>query len=419
MTWLKLTRTALYLMKGSLYTDRVDVLPHSTPGEQRLKVPLSWFRTDDAPKRMAVELSASATEPQPSPFIPLSRWLKLTRKALYLMEGGRYVEKVDLQPHSSPGETKLALPPHWFNTQNAPGRMAIELAPNTPEPSPGFRFPDRDWALLTKTALYLMEGGDSFKYLDKVDLIIHNTQTNEFRLTIPRGWFTHANTPRRLMVQTNESWPEPQPRAPRILEVFDRVLTTSDWEARKIDRTHRRTTPQYIVIHHTADRNPPRDPSKRTVSGAKRLARTIQNAHMDQFGFSDSGHNFLNSTAGVLLEGRHGSLNAILQGRCVRSAHAGRSNINASPGIENEGCFGTGQNTGCPGEQNARTLQMSQAQWDSLVELCAGICKSCDIDPDNIKGHRDFSATECPGQLLYNQLGRLRAEVRDRLVKGF
>ncbi|MEM9217551.1 MAG: hypothetical protein AAGD25_24835 [Cyanobacteria bacterium P01_F01_bin.150] len=300
MTWLKLTRTALYLMKGTLYIDRVDLLPHSTPGEQRLKVPFPWFRADDAPKRMAVELNANVPEPEPSPFIPLSRWLKLTRRALYLMEGGRYVEKVDLQPHGTRGETRLTLPAHWFNNQKAPGRMAIELDPNAPEPSPGFRFPDRDWALLTKTALYLMEGGDGFRYLDKVDLIIHNIQAKEFRLTIPRGWFSHANTPRRLIVQTNEAWPEPKPRAPRILDVFNRVLTTRDWGA-KVRGPHRRTSPQYIVIHHTADRNPPNDPSKRTLSGGQRLARSIQNTHINSFGFSDSGHNFLNTTAGFLL----------------------------------------------------------------------------------------------------------------------
>ena len=418
MTWIKLTRTALYLMKGSRYIDRVDVLPHRTPGEQRLTVPLPWFRTDDAPRRMAIELNANVPEPEPSPFIPTSRWLKLTKRALYLMEGGRYAEKVDLQPHSTPGETRLEVPSHWFQTQNAPGRMAIELNPEAPEPSPGFRFPDRDWVLLTKSALYLMEGGNSFKYLDKVDLKIHNARANEFRLTIPKGWFNHANTPRRWFVHTNDAWPEPKPRAPRILDVFNRVITTREWGA-TVRGPHRRTDPRYIVIHHTADRNPPNDPSKRTESGAKQLARTIQRVHINNAGFSDSGHNFLNTTSGVLLEGRHGTLNAILQSRCVQSAHAGSRRINASPGIENEGCFGTGRGTGCPGEQNARTLQMSQDQWDSLVELCAGICKSCDIDPDNIRGHRDFFPTECPGQLLYDQLGRLRAEVRDRLVKGF
>ena len=418
MTWLKLTQTALYLMKGSTYIDRVDLLPHSTPGEQRLKVPLPWFRRDDAPRRMAIELDANIPEPEPSPLIPASRWLKLTHKALYLMEGGRYVEKVDLQPHSTVGEMKLSVPLQWFQNQRAPGRMAIELNPQVPEPAPAFRFPDQDWALLTSNALYLMEGGDSFKYLDKVDVAVHNSRTNEFRLTLPLGWFSHANTPRRLIIQTNESWPEPEPRAPRILEVFERVFTTREWGA-TVRGPHRRTSPRYIVIHHTADRNPPNDPSRRTIDGGKRLARTIQQAHINNFGFSDSGHNFLNTTGGVLLEGRHGTLNAILQGRCVQSAHAGRFDINASPGIENEGCFGSGRGTGCPGEENARTLQMAQEQWDSLVELCAGICKACDIDPDNIRGHRDFFATECPGQLLYDQLGRLRSEVRDRLVKGF
>ncbi|NET52000.1 MAG: N-acetylmuramoyl-L-alanine amidase [Merismopedia sp. SIO2A8] len=261
-----------------------------------------------------------------------------------------------------------------------------------------------------------MEGGDSFKYLVKVDLDVHNPAANEFKLTVPLGWFNHANAPQRLIIQPDESVAEPEPRSPRILDVFNRVFTTKDWGA-TVYGPFRQTAPRYIVIHHTANHNPPNDPSKRTEEGAKQLARSIQRSHVKGAGFSDSGHNFLNSTAGVLLEGRHGTLNAILQGKCVQSAHA--PGANTSPGIENEGCFGTGPRTGCPGEENAQTLQMTPEQWTSLVELCAGICKSCDIDPDRIRGHRDFFPTECPGQLLYDALPRLRAEVRDRLVKGF
>jgi N-acetyl-anhydromuramyl-L-alanine amidase AmpD len=131
---------------------------------------------------------------------------------------------------------------------------------------------------------------------------------------------------------------------------------------------------------------------------------------MDERGWSDSGHNFLNTTGGFVLEGRHGSLDAVKQGFCIQSAHAKQdpgklANGNQSPGIENEGNF--------------MTFQMGQKQWDSLVELCASLCDSCTISPLNIKGHRDFSKTNCPGDLLYSQLPRLRKQVADKLGLQF
>lgn len=179
------------------------------------------------------------------------------------------------------------------------------------------------------------------------------------------------------------------------------VISAKEWGARPPKQWSPETRPQYIVIHHTATPNPPNDLSKGTLEGAKNFARSLQKAHMDGFGWADSGHNFLNTTGGVLLEGRNGSLDAIKRGRCVRSAHAGSAKGNESPGIENEGTF--------------ITYQMSAKQWNSLVELCVSICSSCKIDPDNIRGHRDFSPTQCPGDWLYSQLPRLREDVRKRL----
>ena len=179
------------------------------------------------------------------------------------------------------------------------------------------------------------------------------------------------------------------------------VISAKEWGARPPKQWPDETIPQYIIVHHTDTPNPPKDLSRGTVDGAKELARSIQRAHMGEFGWNDSGHNFLNTTGGVLLEGRQGSLDAIKRGRCVRSAHAGNAKGNESPGIENEGRF--------------MTYQMNAQQWNSLVELCVSICSSCKIDPNNIKGHRDFSPTDCPGDWLYSQLPRLRQEVRQRL----
>jgi len=179
------------------------------------------------------------------------------------------------------------------------------------------------------------------------------------------------------------------------------VISTNEWGARPPKEWPEETTPQFVIIHHTATPNSPNDLSSGTLAGAKELARSIQTSHMDGFGWIDSGHNFLNTTGGFLLEGRHGTLDAIKRGRCVRSAHAGTTTGNQSPGIENEGTF--------------TTYQMRAQQWNSLVELCTSICSSCKISPDNIKGHRDFTQTQCPGDWLYSQLPKLRSDVRQRL----
>jgi hypothetical protein len=188
-----------------------------------------------------------------------------------------------------------------------------------------------------------------------------------------------------------------------------KVITTAEWGAKPPKPgsfPFKKTFPRYVIVHHTTNANPPQDASKGTIEGGVRLARNIQKFHMDNNRWSDSGHNFLNTTGGIILEGRHGSLAAAKKGECIQSAHAGQdpgklANGNQSPGIENEGNF--------------TSFQMVPTQWESLVELCASLCSAGNISPQNIKGHRDFSNTECPGDWLYGQLPRLRKEVAAKL----
>ncbi len=192
-----------------------------------------------------------------------------------------------------------------------------------------------------------------------------------------------------------------------------KVITTSEWGARPPkagEFPFKKTVPLYVIVHNTENPNPPNDPSGGTLEGALSFAQNIQYCHMDENGWSDSGHNFLNTTGGFILEGRHGSLDAVKQGYSIQSAHAAQdpgklANGNQSPGIENEGNF--------------MTFHMVQKQWDSLVELCASLCDSCEISPLNIRGHRDFSDTDCPGDLLYNQMPHLRKQVADKLDLKF
>jgi len=267
------------------------------------------------------------------------------------------------------------------------------------------------WLKLTRKALYLMQDNSS-SYLEKIDLQPHNLAKEEFKLAVPLQWFQNADAPGRMAIVIDASQAEPTliqtVPTPAALK---RVVTAKAWGASPAKQASPLTTPQYIVIHHTAHKdnpNPPNDDSKGTLEGAERLAKTIQNTHLS-LGWVDSGHNFLNSTGGFVLEGRQGSLEAIIKGRCLQSAHAAQdpgklAGGNASPGIENEGNF--------------MTFQMGQKQWDSLVSLCAAICQTCKLKPEDIRGHRDFSSTACPGDWLYNQLPRLRQEVRNKLANG-
>jgi len=183
------------------------------------------------------------------------------------------------------------------------------------------------------------------------------------------------------------------------------VITTAQWNAKPPLHAFHLRTPKYVIVHHTADQNPPNDPSHGDRNGAIALAQRIQRDHFAR-GWSDSGHNFLNTTGGIVLEGRTGTVAALQQGRCVQSAHAAQdagrlANGNDSPGIENEGNF--------------MTFVMGQAQWDSLVALCAALCDACNVSTDNIRGHREFSSTQCPGDWLFSQLPRLRQEVAAKL----
>jgi hypothetical protein len=135
------------------------------------------------------------------------------------------------------------------------------------------------------------------------------------------------------------------------------------------------------------------------------FARSIQNDHFKR-GWSDSGHNFLNTTGGFVLEGRTGTVDALKRGNCVRSAHAAQDpgklpKGNESPGIENEGNF--------------MSFAMGDTQWANLVTLCSELCRALSVQPAQIRGHREFSNTDCPGDWLFAQLPRLRQETATKM----
>jgi hypothetical protein len=152
-----------------------------------------------------------------------------------------------------------------------------------------------------------------------------------------------------------------------------------------------------VIVHHTAtaNRTPPLE--------LPVLARAIQEFHMDTNGWIDSGHHFLINRAGLIAEGRHRSLEALLDGHhMIEGAHCPGQNTTAV-GIENEGTY---SEVDPPG-----------AQLATLKVLCAFACLQYGIAPNQLYGHRDYKDTACPGDRLYALLPSLRSGVAALLAK--
>ncbi|WP_231104665.1 peptidoglycan recognition protein family protein [Haloechinothrix halophila] len=173
------------------------------------------------------------------------------------------------------------------------------------------------------------------------------------------------------------------------------IYTTSDWNARAPERapTVLDEPAGKIVVHHTVTENS----ADYSLEHAFSLARSIQNYHMDNNGWIDSGQHFTISRGGYMTEGRHESLDALRNGsKFVESAHC-RGQNRMAVGIENEGTY--------------TSEALRTEHYSALVELCVYLSEQYGIDPYEIYGHRDFNATTCPGDELYAMLPTLRGDV--------
>ncbi|WP_017586857.1 peptidoglycan recognition protein family protein [Nocardiopsis ganjiahuensis] len=148
--------------------------------------------------------------------------------------------------------------------------------------------------------------------------------------------------------------------------------------------------PSYIVVHHTATANS----TNYSLDHALALSKSIQNFHMDSNGWADAGQQLTISRGGYVMEGRDRTPESIAAGHHVVGAHVANYNSTAI-GIENEGLY--------------MTVGPTQALRDSLVVTLAWLCRAYGLNPHSaIRGHRDFNATACPGDVLYSMLPELR-----------
>lgn len=159
------------------------------------------------------------------------------------------------------------------------------------------------------------------------------------------------------------------------------IIEREQWGARPARLRYERHSPVKLVVHHSYS------PSAGDYRGAASI-RGIQNFHMDapSHGWNDIGYHFLIGVEGDIYEGRpewaigaHAPPNRGMLGICL---------------------IGNFQ----PGEDLP-----SAAQNEALVALLGYLSDKYAIPPrTRIFGHRDFSSTSCPGDVMYGRLENVR-----------
>jgi hypothetical protein len=152
--------------------------------------------------------------------------------------------------------------------------------------------------------------------------------------------------------------------------------------------TPRHATIQKAIIHHTVTSTGGADPSA--------VVRSVYYYHAVTLGWGDIGYNYLVDQQGNVYEGRYG-------GPGVTGAHTANNNT-ATMGIAAIGTF--------------VSTSASQAAMDSMGRLIGQ--RASHLDPHgsssfngrasvpNVCAHRDFMATECPGDGIYHRLPDIR-----------
>lgn len=151
-----------------------------------------------------------------------------------------------------------------------------------------------------------------------------------------------------------------------------------------------------VVVHHTEGSN------GYTQADSPGIVRGIQSYHIDGRGWCDIGYNFLVDRYGTVFEGRFGGINVPVHG-----AHAYEWNATTS-GISLMGSYMTELP---PEVQIQAAVTLVAWKLSSYYRAPYGQLTIGGITADVISGHRQASATDCPGQVFYDYLPTFRQRV--------
>lgn len=176
---------------------------------------------------------------------------------------------------------------------------------------------------------------------------------------------------------------------------------------------------QTVTVHHSGFGNNDPDP-----------AATVRAIYYDQTnkGWGDIGYQLLIDEAGRVYEGRWSGSDSVP----VFSSQAG---ADGRP-LMSTGAHVAGYNSGNLGIcllGDFTSQQPTAAARESLTRVLASLSRVCRLDPlgttnyvnpvsgdtktvNTIPGHRDWAATQCPGNLFYPELPSVRSDVASRIT---
>jgi hypothetical protein len=201
------------------------------------------------------------------------------------------------------------------------------------------------------------------------------------------------------------------------------VITRAQWGAdenlrfaggqEKGTRTFHPT--QKLIVHHTVTANADPDPAA--------TIRAIYFDHVVNRGFVDIAYNFLIDAQGNLYKGRYsGPANTKTQDTVTGENAAGKGVTGAHTAGFNSGTMGIavlGNFVSTPIPPPARQTLVRHLAWEAERHRLPPLATSTYTNPEsgakrttpNIAGHRDYTATQCPGGSLYQVLPAIRQEV--------
>lgn len=217
-------------------------------------------------------------------------------------------------------------------------------------------------------------------------------------------------------------WEEPAAQASHIAQPA--LVTRAGWGANEQLRCNPDGTPKHtwtfyptkkLIVHHTVTENADPDPAA--------TVRAIYQYHVQSRGFIDIAYNFLVDANGTIYKGRYSGPNGTCYQDTVTGENArGRGVTGAHTGGWNSGTMGIallGHYDEVPFPDAARAALVRHLAWESERHLLDPVATSSFTNPSgggtrttpNISGHRDWSATACPGANLYAALPSIREEV--------
>jgi len=197
------------------------------------------------------------------------------------------------------------------------------------------------------------------------------------------------------------------------------IIARAQWGA---DESLRNCTATYSptikvgFVHHTVGSN------TYTASQSAGILRGIYAYHVNGNGWCDVGYNFVVDRYGQIFEGRAGGIT-----RAVIGAHTLAFNYN-SFSVSAMGTFSTAATPSAMLTSISRVLAwklslFGRSATGSEVLTSAGGSGArwpagTAITFRTVSGHRDAYSTECPGNVLYGQLGSLRSMAASYMASG-